>query len=104
MGKQSTAAQKTATAEKEKKTGQKKTIDKDESKQARAEWRVWQEFDLLQVYEEARKATTTDKGLAKAGWNSLMSKLNDKHKRTFTKGGNFGSNAFCIIDTILVYC
>ncbi|POM80271.1 Hypothetical protein PHPALM_1915, partial [Phytophthora palmivora] len=69
MGEQSTAAQKTATAEKEKKkkTGQKNTTDGDESKQARAEWRVWQEFDLLQVYEEARKATTADKGLAKAG-------------------------------------
>ncbi|POM72989.1 Hypothetical protein PHPALM_10209, partial [Phytophthora palmivora] len=66
MRKQSTAAQKTSTAEKEKKTDQKKTTDGDESKQARAEWCIWQYFDLLQVYEEARKATTADKGLIKA--------------------------------------
>ncbi|POM66179.1 Hypothetical protein PHPALM_18003 [Phytophthora palmivora] len=86
MGKQSTAAQKTATAEKEKKTGQKNTTDGDESKRARAEWRVWQEFDLLQIYKEAPKATTAGKCLTKAGWNSLTSSLNDKYERMFTKG------------------
>ncbi|KAG7375332.1 hypothetical protein PHYBOEH_002808 [Phytophthora boehmeriae] len=55
---------------------------------SRATWAVYEEFDLLQAYEEARKdpKAATDKGINKSAWNQLTANLNAKHKRTFDKG------------------
>ncbi|KAG1712558.1 hypothetical protein DVH05_000300 [Phytophthora capsici] len=57
------------------------------SSQQRATWAVNEEFDLLDMYCEARKdaSLTTDKGLKAKAWRTLTDALNTKHGRSLDK-------------------
>ncbi|KAE8891778.1 hypothetical protein PF005_g10960 [Phytophthora fragariae] len=57
------------------------------SGQQRASWAVYEEFDLLDLYAQAREnpSLTIDKGLKAKAWCDLTGALNAKHKRALEK-------------------